>query len=271
MSDVLFYSLGFGKFFPNSVRSLSQTTTTTTIIKHITSKCTLVPINVKVRLRLYTYHSTNSYTPPMIDLLISLFICHRISSRKSCMQPKKRISHRMHRRNLTSVGQSTDHGRNSFNVCGIGCMPPQEWLRVALPSLTRELSLPQVLAFVSRLTKWFFSVVVQPLILLSFVPIQLSIPLPLLWMIRALEALLIMMSTIVELFVTYRWSSTISRDVIVVHSLLYLLQGRSQRPRENSPQILFHVYKTLRQKDISGILTLIVNNLSELSLIPFGH
>ena len=45
----MFSSPGFGKFFPNSLRSLSQTTTASTIIKHITSKCTHVPRNVKVR------------------------------------------------------------------------------------------------------------------------------------------------------------------------------------------------------------------------------
>ncbi|KAL3804578.1 hypothetical protein ACHAW5_004581 [Stephanodiscus triporus] len=38
---------GFGKFFPNSIRSLAQTTTTQTIIKHITSKCMHVPRDVK--------------------------------------------------------------------------------------------------------------------------------------------------------------------------------------------------------------------------------
>jgi hypothetical protein len=45
-----FSSTGFGKFFPNSVRSLAQTTTTQTIIKHLTSKCKHVPRDVKVRL-----------------------------------------------------------------------------------------------------------------------------------------------------------------------------------------------------------------------------
>ena len=169
-------------------------------------------------------------------LTIPLVNCHRISSPNSCKQPKKRTSHRMDPRNLTMVGQSTDHGRNSFNVCGIGCMDmphPQQCLRMALPSLTRELSVPQVLAFVSRLTKWFFfPVVVHPPIPQSYVPIQLSMPppLPLLWMNHALEALLIMTDTTMALlFVTYHWSSTISRNVTAVHSPLYLLQGRSQK------------------------------------------
>jgi hypothetical protein len=44
---------GFGKFFPNSARSLAQTTTTQTVIKHITSKCKHVPTSVKVRFRCF--------------------------------------------------------------------------------------------------------------------------------------------------------------------------------------------------------------------------
>ena len=53
-----FSSTGFGKFFPNSVRSLSQTTTTQTIIKHITSKCKHVPRDVKVRLLAMSFLGT---------------------------------------------------------------------------------------------------------------------------------------------------------------------------------------------------------------------
>jgi len=222
------------------------------------------------KMRLYTYHSTNSYTPSLIDLLVSLVICHRISSLNSCMQPKERTSHRMDQRNPTTVGQSMDHGRSSFNVCGIGCMgmPPPQCLRVALPSLIREQSLPQVLAFVSRLTKWFFQVVVHPP--QSLVLIQLSIPLPLLWMICALEALLIMMSTTtVELFVTYLWSSTISRNVTAVHSPLYLLQGRSQRPKDLLKTSCAQNCTT--NKTSGNDVHPIVNNFSDLSLIPYGH
>ena len=38
---------GFGKFFPNSVRSLAQTTTTQTIVKHIAFKCHRCPKNIR--------------------------------------------------------------------------------------------------------------------------------------------------------------------------------------------------------------------------------
>ena len=44
---------GFGKFFPNSVRSLAQTTTSQTIVKHIATKCKHVPWNVRVRYLLH--------------------------------------------------------------------------------------------------------------------------------------------------------------------------------------------------------------------------
>lgn len=38
---------GFGLYFPNSVRSLAQTTTSQTILKHISSKCRFCPPNVR--------------------------------------------------------------------------------------------------------------------------------------------------------------------------------------------------------------------------------
>ena len=38
---------GFGRYFPNSVRSLAQTTTSQTILKHIASKCRFCPPNVR--------------------------------------------------------------------------------------------------------------------------------------------------------------------------------------------------------------------------------
>lgn len=38
---------GFGRFYPNSVRSLAQTTTSQTILKHIGSKCRYAPIEVR--------------------------------------------------------------------------------------------------------------------------------------------------------------------------------------------------------------------------------
>jgi len=38
---------GFGRFFPNSVRSLAQTTTSQTILKHIGSKCRQCPPDVR--------------------------------------------------------------------------------------------------------------------------------------------------------------------------------------------------------------------------------
>merc|ERR1712087_494833 len=40
-------SPGFGKYFPASVRSLAQTTTSQTIIKHVGKKCTKCPENIK--------------------------------------------------------------------------------------------------------------------------------------------------------------------------------------------------------------------------------
>ena len=38
---------GFGRFFPNSVRSLAQTTTSQTIMKHIGSKCRFCPPEIR--------------------------------------------------------------------------------------------------------------------------------------------------------------------------------------------------------------------------------
>lgn len=38
---------GFGRYFPNSVRSLAQTTTSQTILKHIGGKCRACPTNVR--------------------------------------------------------------------------------------------------------------------------------------------------------------------------------------------------------------------------------
>lgn len=38
---------GFGRYFPNSVRSLAQTTTSQTILKHIASKCRFCPPNIR--------------------------------------------------------------------------------------------------------------------------------------------------------------------------------------------------------------------------------
>jgi hypothetical protein len=38
---------GFGRFFPNSVRSLAQTTTSQTIVKHVISKCRFTPAKVR--------------------------------------------------------------------------------------------------------------------------------------------------------------------------------------------------------------------------------
>ena len=38
---------GFGRYFPNSCRSLAQTTTSTTIVKHISAKCRSVPTAIK--------------------------------------------------------------------------------------------------------------------------------------------------------------------------------------------------------------------------------
>jgi hypothetical protein len=38
---------GFGKFFPATVRSLAQTTTSQTIVKHISSKCRICPVHIR--------------------------------------------------------------------------------------------------------------------------------------------------------------------------------------------------------------------------------
>jgi hypothetical protein len=38
---------GFGRYFPNSVRSLAQTTTSQTILKHVSGKCSFVPPHVR--------------------------------------------------------------------------------------------------------------------------------------------------------------------------------------------------------------------------------
>jgi len=42
---------GFGKYFPATVRSLAQTTTSQTIIKHVANKCTKCPDDVKKLLK----------------------------------------------------------------------------------------------------------------------------------------------------------------------------------------------------------------------------
>jgi hypothetical protein len=38
---------GFGRYYPNSVRSLAQTTTSQTILKHIGSKCRFCPLSIR--------------------------------------------------------------------------------------------------------------------------------------------------------------------------------------------------------------------------------
>mmetsp|Transcript_12154 Transcript_12154/g.35253 ORF Transcript_12154/g.35253 Transcript_12154/m.35253 type:complete len:341 (-) Transcript_12154:126-1148(-) len=38
---------GFGRFFPNSIRSLAQTTTSQTILKHISTKCRFCPAHIR--------------------------------------------------------------------------------------------------------------------------------------------------------------------------------------------------------------------------------
>lgn len=38
---------GFGRYFPNSLRSLAQTTTSQTILKHIASKCRFCPVDIR--------------------------------------------------------------------------------------------------------------------------------------------------------------------------------------------------------------------------------
>ena len=38
---------GFGRYYPNSVRSLAQTTTSQTILKHVTSKCRYCPDDIR--------------------------------------------------------------------------------------------------------------------------------------------------------------------------------------------------------------------------------
>jgi hypothetical protein len=38
---------GFGRYYPNSVRSLAQTTTSQTILKHVTSKCRYCPDHIR--------------------------------------------------------------------------------------------------------------------------------------------------------------------------------------------------------------------------------
>ena len=43
------YGPGHGRFFPNSARSLTQTTTAQTIVKHLTTKCEHVPQRIRVR------------------------------------------------------------------------------------------------------------------------------------------------------------------------------------------------------------------------------
>ena len=78
-----------------------------------------------------------------------------------------------------------------------------------------------------------------------------------------------MSTTTVELFVTYLWSSTISRNVTAVHSPLYLLQGRSQRPKDLLKSSCAQNFMT--NKTSGNDVHPIVNNFSDLSLIPFGH
>lgn len=51
-----------GRYFPDSIRSLAQTTTTKTVVKHITSKCYYIPSNIKVRFNYHKVHKTPLYT-----------------------------------------------------------------------------------------------------------------------------------------------------------------------------------------------------------------
>jgi hypothetical protein len=56
-----------GRYFPDSIRSLAQTTATKTVVKHITSKCHYVPDNIKVR---SIQCSQKIYTTPFLYKLI---------------------------------------------------------------------------------------------------------------------------------------------------------------------------------------------------------
>lgn len=53
---------GNGKFFPNSQRSLAQTTTTQSIVKHLTEKCGHVPRSIKVSSKLHLSPGKYLYT-----------------------------------------------------------------------------------------------------------------------------------------------------------------------------------------------------------------
>mmetsp|Transcript_7958 Transcript_7958/g.16649 ORF Transcript_7958/g.16649 Transcript_7958/m.16649 type:complete len:633 (+) Transcript_7958:87-1985(+) len=54
---------GFGKFFPNSLRSLAQTTTTQTIVKHIALKCKKCPSDIKETVAALLREADNSDKP----------------------------------------------------------------------------------------------------------------------------------------------------------------------------------------------------------------
>ncbi|KAL7465954.1 hypothetical protein ACHAXS_006264 [Conticribra weissflogii] len=54
---------GFGKFFPNSLRSLAQTTTTQTIVKHIALKCKKCPTDIKETVAALMREADNSDKP----------------------------------------------------------------------------------------------------------------------------------------------------------------------------------------------------------------
>jgi len=47
-----------GRYFPDSIRSLAQTTTSKTVVKHITSRCYFIPSNIKVRFNYHKVHKT---------------------------------------------------------------------------------------------------------------------------------------------------------------------------------------------------------------------
>lgn len=58
---------GFGKYFPGTVRSLAQTTTSQTMIKHVSSKCRLCPANIRQAVnelqRIQNIHESTSGRP----------------------------------------------------------------------------------------------------------------------------------------------------------------------------------------------------------------
>jgi hypothetical protein len=99
---------GFGRFYPNSVRSLAQTTTSQTILKHVTSKCRFCPDHI--RQAILDFHHLSEMEDSPVGR-------PRYGSRKVFFQ---RIWHRLHQNSGDVEGSDGcgSSGSSASSLCG---------------------------------------------------------------------------------------------------------------------------------------------------------